>query len=73
MSYDIYLTSYHNQGKTNTSEVAHFTLDRRLGSVDSFVSLLFHLIPEAGCGRSPQALIITGFPKVSDRFKSTKE
>ena len=32
-----------------------------LGSVYSFVSLPFHLIPEVGCGQSPQALINTGF------------
>ena len=31
------------------------------GSVYSFVSLPFHLIPEVGCGQSPQALINTGF------------
>ncbi len=30
-------------------------------SVFNFVSLSFHLIPEAGCGQSPQALINAGF------------
>ncbi len=30
------------------------------GSVFNFVSLPFHLIPEAGCGQSPQSLENTG-------------
>ena len=37
------------------------------GSVYNFVSLLFCLIPEAGCGQSPQALINTGFPNISGK------
>ena len=36
------------------------------GSVFNFVSLSFHLIPEAGCGQSPRALINTGFLDISD-------
>ena len=35
--------------------------------VINFVSLLFCLIPEAGCGQSPQALINTGFPNISGK------
>lgn len=35
------------------------------GSVYSFVSSSFHLIPEAGCGQRPQALINTGFSDIS--------
>ena len=31
------------------------------GSVFNFVSLPFHLIPEAGCGQSPRSLISAGF------------
>ena len=38
-----------------------------VGSVYNFVSLLFCLIPEAGCGQSPQALINTGFPNISGK------
>jgi len=30
------------------------------GSVFNFVSLPFHLIPEAGCGQNPQSLENTG-------------
>ena len=37
------------------------------GSVYNFVSLLFCLIPEAGCGQSPQALINTGFQNISGK------
>ena len=32
-----------------------------LGSVFNFVSLLFQLIPEAGCGQSPRSLVNAGF------------
>lgn len=32
------------------------------GSVFNFVSLHFHLIPEARCGQSPRSLINAGFP-----------
>ena len=39
----------------------------KIGSVYNFVSLLFCLIPEAGCGQSPQALINTGFPNISGK------
>ena len=39
----------------------------QLGSVYNFVSLLFCLIPEVGCGQSPQALINTGFPNISGK------
>ena len=37
-----------------------------IGSVFNFVSLFFHLIPEAGCGQSPRALVNTGFLDISD-------
>ena len=30
------------------------------GSVFNFVSMAFYLIPEAGCGQSPQSLVNTG-------------
>ena len=48
----------------NTDEIAQKCID---GSVYNFVSLLFCLIPEAGCGQSPQALINTGFPNISGK------
>ena len=32
---------------------------KKIGSVLNFVSLLFNLIPEAGCGQSPQSLVNT--------------
>ena len=31
------------------------------GSVLNFVFLVFHFIPEAGCGQSPQSLVNTGY------------
>ncbi len=43
------------------------------GSVFNFVSLPFHLIPEAGCGRSPRTIINAGFPVNYSWQKSSKE
>jgi len=44
-----------------------------VGSVFNFVSLPFHLIPEAGCGRSPRTIINAGFPVNYSWQKSSKE
>jgi hypothetical protein len=35
-------------------------MKKRNGSVLIFVSMTFILIPEAGCGQSPQSLVNTG-------------
>lgn len=61
---------WENPWKYNNQRARHRIL---AGSVYSFVSMLFHLIPEAGCGRSPQAFINTGFLDISGGRKSTKE
>ena len=43
------------------------------GSVFNFVSLSFHLILEAGCGRSPRVLINAGFSVNFGWLKNAKE